>query len=281
MFTRMMACRLEADSEVVGIDSDPEMLRAAQEASTDEALPAAIDWRAGEVDELPVPDDWADLTVCHTLLCNLADVPRALEEMTRVTRPGATVAAVEPSRRYLNYDPLMPERLKELSGKAGRIIGAHLAWLRSRTQDGNACTVAPEQLPARYPELFAGVGLTEVRMDCDPCVFLLSDPRFEGDELARWFAEYADELEATRDHTRTLLEGPDKMSRQEFQDYYDLRVESYRRYARQPELIAETHRVQASFDVIVWGLVPRPGSLGPRVPSDPEAEGNRAGGNAK
>ncbi len=256
MFTRMIARHLDPASELVGIDIDPDMLAAARTESAREKLPLEIDWRPGEIDELPAPDRWADLTVCHTLLCNLVDVPRALVEMVRVTRPGGVVAAVEPSRRYLNYDPFISERLKQLSAKASRIVGAHLAWLRSRTQDPNPTPIPPEQLPARYPELFHRAGLTDVILDCDPCTFLLSDPRFDRDELVRWFADYADELDATREHHRTLFVGPDGMTEHEFDEYHALRVESYRRYARNPELIASTHYVQTSFDVIVRGTVP-------------------------
>jgi len=46
------------------------------------------------------------------------------------------------------------------------------------------------------------------------------------------------------------------MTEHEFDEYHALRVESYRRYARNPELIASTHYVQTSFDVIVRGTVP-------------------------
>jgi len=151
MFTRMIARHLDPASELVGIDIDPDMLAAARTESAREKLPLEIDWRPGEIDELPAPDRWADLTVCHTLLCNLVDVPRALVEMVRVTRPGGVVAAVEPSRRYLNYDPFISERLKQLSAKASRIVGAHLAWLRSRTQDPNPTPIPPEQLPRDTP----------------------------------------------------------------------------------------------------------------------------------
>ncbi len=45
---------------------------------------------------LPFPNATFDSTFCVAVLQHISDVPRAISEMARVTRPGGRIVAVEP-----------------------------------------------------------------------------------------------------------------------------------------------------------------------------------------
>src|SRR5262249_23179944 len=68
-----------------GIDLSPGML--------ERARAKGLDVREGSVLELPYPDASFDVTCSFKVLAHVADIERALSEMTRVTRPGGVVLA--------------------------------------------------------------------------------------------------------------------------------------------------------------------------------------------
>ena len=75
---------------------------------------------------LPVADAQADL-VCGSRFLQYCDVPRALAEMVRVTRPGGTVAVLAVLQPVVGpgwLDVLRP--LRAATRRAGRIVGAGL-----------------------------------------------------------------------------------------------------------------------------------------------------------
>jgi len=67
---------------VIGVDSSPEMLERAR-ARVPEA-----DFRRGDLDSLPVPDDHVDVIVCALALVHLPRLAPAFREFARVLRPG-------------------------------------------------------------------------------------------------------------------------------------------------------------------------------------------------
>lgn len=68
--------------QVIGVDSSAEML-----AHAGRKVPGA-DWRLGDLDRLPVPDDHVDLVVCGLALAHLPSLTAAFAEFARVLRPG-------------------------------------------------------------------------------------------------------------------------------------------------------------------------------------------------
>lgn len=68
--------------DVIGVDASPGMLAKARRR-----LPGA-DLRLGDLRELPVPDDHADVVVCALALTHLPDLRPAMAEFARVLRPG-------------------------------------------------------------------------------------------------------------------------------------------------------------------------------------------------
>jgi ubiquinone/menaquinone biosynthesis C-methylase UbiE len=66
----------------------------------------------GMAEEILLSEEFADLTVCHIVLSNLPDVPRAVAEMARVTKKDGIVAAIEPGESRMHYSP-DPRALKQ------------------------------------------------------------------------------------------------------------------------------------------------------------------------
>jgi demethylmenaquinone methyltransferase / 2-methoxy-6-polyprenyl-1,4-benzoquinol methylase len=75
---------------VVGLDQSPEMLAEARRR-----LPAGVELVEGDAEHLPFPDESFD-ALTFTYLMRYVDDPGAtLRELTRVVRPGGTVAGLE------------------------------------------------------------------------------------------------------------------------------------------------------------------------------------------
>jgi SAM-dependent methyltransferase len=68
--------------QVIGVDRSPEMLAAAR------AKVPGADFREGDLHQLPVPDDHADVVVCALALTHIPDLVPVLAEFARVLRPG-------------------------------------------------------------------------------------------------------------------------------------------------------------------------------------------------
>jgi malonyl-CoA O-methyltransferase len=73
---------------VTGVDLSPEMLERADAELSAERNGTPVELLQGSVTALPVPDAWADLTVCGLVVGHLEDLHAALAELHRVTRPG-------------------------------------------------------------------------------------------------------------------------------------------------------------------------------------------------
>ncbi|HSL00807.1 MAG TPA: methyltransferase domain-containing protein [Rubrobacteraceae bacterium] len=72
---------------VIGVDMTHSMLEKAREAA-DEAGLSNVEFREGYGEELPVEDGWADVVISNGVLNLMPDKGAALEEMSRVLRPG-------------------------------------------------------------------------------------------------------------------------------------------------------------------------------------------------
>jgi malonyl-CoA O-methyltransferase len=105
-------------SRVIGVDLSPEMLQHARGELDAHRYDAKVKLRQGSLHALPVPDAWADLTVCGLVIGHLEHLEQALAELHRVTRPGGTVLCSD----------VHP-------------IGHALGWLRDFKSDGKRYAV--------------------------------------------------------------------------------------------------------------------------------------------
>lgn len=73
--------------EVVGIDMTPAMLEKARAAAADSGIDN-VEFREAYMEELPLPDGWADVVISNGVLNLTPDKQKALGEMFRVLRSG-------------------------------------------------------------------------------------------------------------------------------------------------------------------------------------------------
>ena len=77
-------------ARVIAVDHAPAMLQAARDSA-----PEGVDYRQGELDELPIADAEVDATFANLVWHHLADMGRAAEEISRITKPGGRVVITD------------------------------------------------------------------------------------------------------------------------------------------------------------------------------------------
>jgi ubiquinone/menaquinone biosynthesis C-methylase UbiE len=77
-----------SDLTLFGIDLSPDMVALAQRHISDAGFAGRASMQAGDVAELPYPDDSFDLIVSAVSMHHWADVAAGVRELGRVLRPG-------------------------------------------------------------------------------------------------------------------------------------------------------------------------------------------------
>jgi len=84
----MVAARMVGpEGAVIGIDMTPEMIEKARRAASEGSFDH-VEIRNGLLEELPVPDGWADVVISNGVFNLAPDKNQALGEMDRVLKPG-------------------------------------------------------------------------------------------------------------------------------------------------------------------------------------------------
>ena len=81
------AKKVGPEGGVIGVDMTPSMLEKARRAAEEAGL-ANVEFRRGYAEALPVEDGWADVVISNGVLNLMPDKSAALEEMSRVLKPG-------------------------------------------------------------------------------------------------------------------------------------------------------------------------------------------------
>ena len=81
------AKQLGARGRVVGIDMLPEMLAKSRASARATGLDQ-VEFREGLLEEMPVPDGWADVVISNGVINLCADKKQVFKEIWRVLRPG-------------------------------------------------------------------------------------------------------------------------------------------------------------------------------------------------
>lgn len=102
---------------VVGIDQSPEMLAEARRR-----LPDDVKLIEGRAEQLPFPDATFDALTFTYLLRYVADPAATLQELTRVVRPGGTLAGVEFAVPHGVWRPLWELYVRVGLPAAGRVL---------------------------------------------------------------------------------------------------------------------------------------------------------------
>jgi 2-polyprenyl-3-methyl-5-hydroxy-6-metoxy-1,4-benzoquinol methylase len=81
------ARRVGPNGRVIGVDMTPEMLARAQEGKEAGGYDN-VEFRAGLAEDLPVPDEWADVVISNGVINLCPNKPVAFAEIFRVLKPG-------------------------------------------------------------------------------------------------------------------------------------------------------------------------------------------------
>jgi len=109
--TRVMA-RVAASKIVVGIDQSPQRVVEAGRLAASENL--QIEFKAGDVYSLPLPDNQFDFVWSRFLFQYLRQPEQAFNELVRVTRPGGIVTVADLDGQIEQFHPLDPSLRAEL-----------------------------------------------------------------------------------------------------------------------------------------------------------------------
>src|SRR5579875_2147987 len=115
---------------VIGVDCAPAMLARAGEKMA-QAGYQHISLRAGMAEHIPLPTASVDVAMCHMLLHHVVSPRRALEELSRVVRPGGYLLIIDAHAHKHHWTP---EVFGDLHyGTDLKKLRRHLAALRVKT----------------------------------------------------------------------------------------------------------------------------------------------------
>ena len=174
-----------------GVDLVLERVREAAAAA--KGMNARVGYAAADACRLPFVDGAFDSTFCVAVLQHIRDVPEALAEFVRVTRPGGRILAVEPDNSARYWFSSAPSGMAAF--ESGRRFFASLG-------DSSGTPIGPS-----LPGLFADQGLDLQAVD----LFPVSVSRLGPPPKAVW--------DARRSAIRAALEKAPAPSRPLGQDY--------------------------------------------------------------
>jgi ubiquinone/menaquinone biosynthesis C-methylase UbiE len=208
-FTRQLARLSNQKATILGIDSNEKSIRAATTDTKKARLSRCVSYELGDVYKIPLEDGYADLTCCRTLLMHLTEPLKAVKEMTRITRTGGSVIALEGGKMRAFYDP----EDEEYSMLAER---AYEAWVNGiRKLEGKEFKIG-EKLPG----IFRKAGLFGLKAEVQADAWLYSDPRRRlSDVKAELRFDYSLFKERRRKDRKYLLAGG--MSNAQITSYFN------------------------------------------------------------
>lgn len=142
ILARAAADRVGPTGRVVGVDLNDGMLRVARRLRPD------LEWRAGDVADLPFADEAFDAVLCQSALMFFPDATQALREMGRVCQPGGVVGVQVYSDLDAQpaYGPWVDIVARQAGSEAVSLVGTYwihgdLAALQSRFESAGLTVV--------------------------------------------------------------------------------------------------------------------------------------------
>ena len=115
----LAALSVGSNGRVLGVDMTPEMLTKAR-ANAEKAGVTNVEFRLGEIESLPVPDDSVDVIISNCVINLSPDKPRVFREAFRTLRPGGRLAVAD----IVRSADLPPELAADLAAHCGCVAGA-------------------------------------------------------------------------------------------------------------------------------------------------------------
>lgn len=146
-----------------GLDKSSALLEEADSISKDWAVGGTASFQQGNAYELPYPDNYADWTMCQTLLMHLEFPKKALDEMVRITKPGGLIMCNEPdnlssvSMQVSSSDCIMPD---EWAIQNYRMMKT---WVRGRKRLGHG----DYSIALKIPMMMHECGLVGIDSRCN------------------------------------------------------------------------------------------------------------------
>jgi len=119
------ARKVGAPGRAIGVDMTPEMLAKARKnigAYRERSGLDNVEFRLGEIEHLPLPDNSVDVVISNCVINLSPDKPQVWREIARVLKPGGRVAVSD----LALLNPLPPEILKMVEALIGCVAGAVL-----------------------------------------------------------------------------------------------------------------------------------------------------------
>lgn len=185
-------------AQITGIDTNPTLLTGAADLAFDLHI-ANTSFQEADAYQIPFESDHFDAVVCQTVLTHLSDPAAAIEEMTRVLKPGGVMMAVEYhatgiGSSYNNTDLLSGDTVDLERFQHARF------YIAGKCTQGRG----DDTIGVRVPQLMldAGLGVFDVRMN---------------DRVFHAIPPYAKPLEQKMlERLRDSLDHPPNESRREF-----------------------------------------------------------------
>lgn len=137
---------------------DRRLDRVAQTAATASAHNVRVKTAAADARHLPFPDDTFDSTFCVAVLQHVREVTDAVSELTRVTKPGGRIVAVEPDNAARYWFSSVDEGHRAYDAGARFFAAA----IQARG-DGTDASVGP-----KLTSFFTATGLEPLSVDLFP-----------------------------------------------------------------------------------------------------------------
>ena len=120
--------------KIIGLDIDPDMKPLFEKKVRDSGFQDRLSFVVGDAQEMPFPDDYADVIVSRGTLTFIPDIGKCLRDVDRVLKPGGVAFL---GGRYL-YTPrkhlIATEKLKQIVDAAGvpgaKVIDARGQWVK-------------------------------------------------------------------------------------------------------------------------------------------------------
>ena len=113
---RALKRRVDPEVVVVGIDHSEALVERARTQTATEGLAHNVEYRVGDVHDLPFSDAEFDVVTLHTLISHVEDPTRVLAQTRRVLRPGGTVAIFDgdyASMTFAHPDPAIAVMMED------------------------------------------------------------------------------------------------------------------------------------------------------------------------